>query len=194
MHPALALGAGRDGGDTADLAAGAYGYFDAGAGRWMRVFRDEAGVEWMAWAVRPGGEPSARRDLVNASSAGSPERRVQADRRVAPAPEPIVERRRADRRGAPPDRMPADRIARTMPPALVQGWLAFQSGTARRRLAPIPDGWATRRDEELVQLCREARPVPPAVTPVSRPRDAAEAGADRSVARVRAEEPPSTGA
>ena len=159
----------------------------------MRVFRDESGVEWMVWAVRPGGEPSARRGPVNASSAGAPKRRMQADRRVAPAPEPIIERRRADRRGASPDRMPADRIARTMPPALVQGWLAFQSGTARRRLAPIPDGWAIRPDEELVQLCREARPVPPAVTPVSRPSDAAEAGAGRSVARVRAEEPPSAG-
>ena len=100
---------------------------------------------------------------------------MRADRRIAPAPEPILERRHAERRVARPDPLPADRVARTMPPALVQGWLAFQSGTARRRLAPIPDGWASGPDEELVQLCRQAHPVPPAVTPVPRPGDAARA-------------------
>jgi hypothetical protein len=85
----------------------------------------------------------------------------------------------------PADRLPADRIARTMPAALAQGWLAFQSGTARRRLAPIPDDWAMRPDEELVRICRDARPVPPAVTPVPRPSDAADAnGGDASSARV----------
>ena len=150
----------------------------------------------MVWAVRPGGEPVAGGDRASAPSASQSERRVRADRRVAPAPEPIVERRRADRRNSLPERMPADRIARTMPPALVQGWLAFQSGTARRRLAPIPDGWATRPDEALVQLCREARPVPAAVTPVPRPSDVSDPGrgADRPVARLGGEEPPSADA
>ena len=80
-----------------------------------------------------------------------------------------------------------------MPPALVQGWLAFQSGTACRPLAPIPNDWATRSDEELLQLCRSAHPVAPAVTPVPRPSDAVPPrdAEDRSVARARRDEPPS---
>ena len=161
----------------------------------MRVFRDQAGVEWMVWAVRPGGEMLSRPGVASARPAGGTERRMQADRRVAPAPEPIVERRRTARRSSPPVQLPADRIARTMPPALVQGWLAFQSGTARRRLAPIPDGWATRPDEELVRLCREARPVPPAVTPVPGPSDASPtSGApDRAAPRARHDGWPSAG-
>ena len=161
----------------------------------MRVFLDESGVEWMVWAVRPVGELSGRHPTTSAPSATRSERRVHADRLIAPAPEPIVERRRADRRSAPPDRVPADRIARTMPPALVQGWLAFQSGSARRRLAPIPDGWGTRPDAELVQLCRQARPVPPALTAVPRLGDASNPSgdADRPAARARPEEPPAAG-
>ena len=120
---------------------------------------------------------------------------MRADRRVAPAPEPIIERRRADRRATASAPMPADRVARTMPPALVQGWLAFQSGTVRRRLAPIPHDWASRSDEELLQLCRSAQPVAPAVTPVPRPSDATprRAAEDRSVAHVGRDEPPSAG-
>ena len=117
---------------------------------------------------------------------GREERRVLAGRRVAPAPEPILERRQRDRRivrSAPPS---GDRVARSMPPALAQGWLAFQSGTARRRLSPIPDGWATRADGELVQLCHEAHPVPPAMRPVPAPGDAAPTGEDAPRAAARA--------
>jgi hypothetical protein len=39
------------------------------------------------------------------------------------------------------------------------GWLAFECGTERRRLRPIPPRWETRSDVELEQLCNAAAPV-----------------------------------
>jgi hypothetical protein len=38
------------------------------------------------------------------------------------------------------------------------GWLTFEQGVARRRLVPIPDGWAELSDEALRELCVAARP------------------------------------
>jgi hypothetical protein len=43
-----------------------------------------------------------------------------------------------------------------LPSALQKGWLAFQSGQDRRRLAPIPVSWITLDDAELVQLLARA--------------------------------------
>jgi hypothetical protein len=43
-----------------------------------------------------------------------------------------------------------------VPPALQNGWLAFQSGTVRRRLTPIPERWVTLGDEELLRLLASA--------------------------------------
>ncbi|MEO7711765.1 MAG: hypothetical protein ABIV10_02470 [Gemmatimonadaceae bacterium] len=42
---------------------------------------------------------------------------------------------------------------------LEHGWLAFGSGTVKRRLAPIPDNWQTVDDVELERLCGRARVV-----------------------------------
>ncbi len=39
------------------------------------------------------------------------------------------------------------------------GWLAFGSGTRKRRLAPIPDDWQAVDDVELERLCGLARVV-----------------------------------
>jgi hypothetical protein len=39
-----------------------------------------------------------------------------------------------------------------LPAALQEGWLAFQAGDDRRRLAPIPEKWSTLSDEELLQF------------------------------------------
>lgn len=64
------------------------------------------------------------------------------------------ERRRAERRVAK-----GIRIALT--PVLSQGWLAFESGDARRRLAPIPPGWHEVPDDELRALWRRAEVLPP---------------------------------
>ena len=43
-----------------------------------------------------------------------------------------------------------------VPEDLERGWLAFQSGTERVRLAPIPNEWAEMTDEELVDLLSRA--------------------------------------
>ena len=43
-----------------------------------------------------------------------------------------------------------------VPESLQKGWLAFQSGKERRRLAPIPQDWADMTSEELVQLLNRA--------------------------------------
>lgn len=43
-----------------------------------------------------------------------------------------------------------------VPTALQQGWLAFQSGTDRRRLAPIPEQWIDLDDATLVALLSSA--------------------------------------
>lgn len=45
-------------------------------------------------------------------------------------------------------------------PDLARGWLSFESGLERRRLAPIPSGWESLDDGELVELCRRAAPTP----------------------------------
>jgi hypothetical protein len=58
-----------------------------------------------------------------------------------------------------------------MPPKLSQllredrrqgGWLLFMSEKGeKRRLAPVPEGWASLTDRELEVLCMRARAVPP---------------------------------
>jgi hypothetical protein len=40
------------------------------------------------------------------------------------------------------------------------GWLCFESNTAKRRLAPIPAGWEFAPVHQLEQLCRQAEVVP----------------------------------
>lgn len=45
------------------------------------------------------------------------------------------------------------------------GWLTFQSGTTRRRLAPIPAGWTEAPPSRLELMCKAAelsrRETPP---------------------------------
>jgi hypothetical protein len=40
------------------------------------------------------------------------------------------------------------------------GWLCFESGHEKRRLAPIPTGWEFRNVGMLEELCRKATLVP----------------------------------
>lgn len=51
--------------------------------------------------------------------------------------------------------------ARGCQPAYAKGWLTFEHGASgdRRRLAPIPDGWADVSEERLHLMCRAAEPV-----------------------------------
>ncbi|HEX4685060.1 MAG TPA: hypothetical protein VH277_20245 [Gemmatimonadaceae bacterium] len=44
----------------------------------------------------------------------------------------------------------------TVPAAWRGGWLTFQSGTDRRRLAPIPKGWNESADPRLELMCKAA--------------------------------------
>jgi hypothetical protein len=41
------------------------------------------------------------------------------------------------------------------------GWLTFDDGAERRRLAPVPDGWAAFPDARLALLLRLAAPGRP---------------------------------
>ena len=44
---------------------------------------------------------------------------------------------------------------------LMGGWLCFKSGSARRRLHPIPDRWDELDDEQLAALFAQAYEVRP---------------------------------
>ena len=56
------------------------------------------------------------------------------------------------------DTVPASTTLRA---EFVHGWLTFEQGMRRRRLAPIPPGWATLGDGELRRLCEQAVPEQP---------------------------------
>ena len=46
---------------------------------------------------------------------------------------------------------------------LQAGWLAFQCGDQRRRLAPLPPGWDEMSDHALLELMGQANPIQPRV-------------------------------
>jgi hypothetical protein len=46
---------------------------------------------------------------------------------------------------------------------LQSGWLAFQCGDQRRRLAPLPAGWDEMSDHALLGLMNQASPIQPRV-------------------------------
>jgi hypothetical protein len=48
-----------------------------------------------------------------------------------------------------------------LPRELADGWLCFDCGAEKRRLAPLPHGWAERPEADLWFWCRAAVPVPP---------------------------------
>jgi hypothetical protein len=41
------------------------------------------------------------------------------------------------------------------------GWLAFETAGERRRLVPVPEGWAEWTDEQLLDLIERALLLPP---------------------------------
>jgi hypothetical protein len=104
-----------------------------------RTFRDDIRRLWNAWDVHPAwGE---RRHL---------ERRTRA---AAPPPA-LNDRRRVERR-----RQDGLRIA--LPPRLARGWIAFECGEERRRVAPIPAHWSDLDEPGLRALWRTAEELPP---------------------------------
>jgi hypothetical protein len=47
-----------------------------------------------------------------------------------------------------------------LPDELTTGWLCFEADGEKRRLCPVPDGWAEQGDGDIEQLWRDAAPVP----------------------------------
>ncbi|HEY5062641.1 MAG TPA: hypothetical protein VII52_13965 [Gemmatimonadaceae bacterium] len=76
--------------------------------------------------------------------------------------EVIPERLERRRRPTPPGGLTRERRHRTefraTPGGLTAGWLCFETGTEKRRLAPVPAEWAAMSNEELDRLCRSATP------------------------------------
>jgi len=46
-----------------------------------------------------------------------------------------------------------------LPEAMSEGWLCFECAGEKRRLHPIPPGWASGSDDDLRAFCRDASPV-----------------------------------
>lgn len=63
----------------------------------------------------------------------------------------------------------ASQKAGAVSPGLEKGWLAFASGTNKRRLAPFPSDWASCPDAELAMLCEAARQAPMPRYPINQP-------------------------
>ena len=114
-----------------------------------RSFIDSSGVSWDVWEVRPHGERRA----------GGERRQLSLDDpRVDP---PVLEQRR----GVERRRTAGDDGSYLTTRASGDGWLTFDSGRERRRLAPIPTTWATASPAELAVLCARAT-----IAAASRPR------------------------
>jgi len=99
------------------------------------MFQDDGGREWRVWEVRP----------------LRPERRA-GDRRATARDVPLDRRAGIDRRVLAETRV-------RLTHGLAHGWLAFDSDSEKRRLAPIPVGWDALPDGVLARLCREANPA-----------------------------------
>ena len=69
-----------------------------------------------------------------------------------------VERRiaTASRRPAGVERRKVNETRVVVPDRLQKGWLAFQSGRERRRVAPIPADWQEMTSAELLDLLHQA--------------------------------------
>jgi hypothetical protein len=69
-----------------------------------------------------------------------------------------VERRLSQPAQRPPslERRKIKEMRVVVPDRLQKGWLAFQSGWERRRLAPIPGDWGDMTASELVELLHQA--------------------------------------
>lgn len=104
----------------------------------LRSFQMPDGSVWNVWEVASDSLPGAyaiprvrERRGQNVFRYTGPERRT-AERRLAPA-RPSV-----------------------LAPEYREGWLAFQCGGEKRRLAPPPRGWEALPDDRLAALCRRA--------------------------------------
>ncbi|HEV2148924.1 MAG TPA: hypothetical protein VGR37_16080 [Longimicrobiaceae bacterium] len=106
----------------------------------LRTFLAPDGLLWNVWDVR---------GAAGAPAHSPPRLRERRGQDVLLYTGP--ERRRGERRRSQPG-------VSVVPPAFAAGWLVFDCGGAKRRLAPPPTGWEGWPDERLVELWRRARP------------------------------------
>lgn len=106
---------------------------------WManRTFVDPRGVMWSVTVIVP--------QLT--------ERRL-TDRRSASA---MVVDFRAERR-MQPDRRHLREVRAPVREGFEQGWLVFDNGDEKRRLAPVPEGWERMSAQDLESLRSRAKP------------------------------------
>ena len=106
-----------------------------------RTFLDSSGKRWEVWLVTP----------------AAAERR-KADRRAGAGgtdafPGGVERRKTPERRRSPFQRSTA------VSTEFSQGWLCFECEGEKRRLAPVPPGWAEAGPDRLSTLLQAARRV-----------------------------------
>lgn len=94
-----------------------------------RIFHDRYGLPWEVWDVIPG----------------------MAERRAG------IERREMSRTIM--DRREPSGYWIGVRHELAEGWLCFQNGAEKRRLAPIPPDWDRLPEDELLRLLEAAKPA-----------------------------------
>jgi hypothetical protein len=111
-----------------------------------REFRGSDGRQWTAWSVHP---EYAERRAAQTSAATS-----ELGSSSKPSAPPTA-------RGASsaPERRVRSEIRASLSGGFSHGWLVFESKDEKRRLAPYPDDWVDRSDEELSKLVADAKVV-----------------------------------
>lgn len=104
-----------------------------------RTFVDSAGRRWEVWLVTPAASERRRADRRAGASHGF---EGTSDRRITP------ERRRSPFRQS---------VA--ISSEYNNGWLCFESEGEKRRLVPVPKGWAEADLDRLLQYLQAAKRV-----------------------------------
>lgn len=104
----------------------------------QRTFADPTGVTWSVMVIVP--QLTERRMI---------------DRRSHPKRDVDF---RAERRSVP-DRRHVREVRAPVREGFERGWLVFDNGEEKRRLAPVPEGWERMTPLELDALCSRAKPT-----------------------------------
>jgi hypothetical protein len=111
-----------------------------------RTFVDSAGRRWEVWLVTPAAAERRRTDrrakAGGSMTGGGDSHEGASDRRITP------ERRRN------PFRRNLDVASEYS-----NGWLCFEGGGEKRRLAPVPDGWDQAGPDRLATWLQSAKRV-----------------------------------